>query len=719
MTEPKPKSVWRPILPVPADAFKVPNEHKGRGKPHAIYEYLNLNGELLGFEWMFFTSKGPRALLPMTWCQDQDGAREWRSIQFQRLRPIFGIETLAPSEGGLRLATFAGEAVAPMDVQRDVVICFDAHAAEEARRILPFASISWPGGIGNIDEVDWAQLRGHKSVWIWPTKTGDRMKVRTEEEGEGLLMTRDKQSAWKAVRKLETHLVGLGVSIMGVIDPFADDTVPIGFDAAMAASMGWTEEQTMDWFFAHLCLGAGTDAVQKKWRALKGEADPLVSAETAAEEQSQQQAKRLTWEQNLNRRYGELTGCLANVHDILKHDPEWQGVIAYNEFSLRTVKRKPAPSGGDASDWGDADDTRAAMWLTRKYGITPSSDIVAKAVETLADGNRWNPVLEWLQSLKWDETKRLNTWLATAGGVVDSKYTRRVAAWWLMGAVKRVLQPGCKFDYCLVLQGEQGKGKSTIFSILGGEWFGDTELDFGNKDSIALLAGKLIYEFPELGALARADERRQKAFLTRQQDEYRPVYGRRITRAPRQVVFGGSTNEWEWNKDPTGGRRFWPVTCVGELDHAWLREWRDQLFAEAYVRVQAGERMHPTPEEQKALFDPEQLRIEQQNSYVDLLHDFVWDPYKLDELFSLAEAAAYMKIPPDRLNAQTETKIGIALKKLGCTREEFRNGITRYKYKRPQKASSSEARSPQKNPTLAPAGEVGFVGMDMEGEYGF
>ncbi|HTJ95928.1 MAG TPA: hypothetical protein VL381_00530, partial [Rhodocyclaceae bacterium] len=233
MSETQEKSVWRPILPVPAEVFPRPAEHKARKKPYWTYEYRDLNGNLLGYEDVFFTSTGERLLLPLTWCEDQHGARGWRWIQFQRMRPIFGLDTLGYVEpytdAEIDDAAGRGEVLSPraaqLDLQRDVVICFDAHAAADARRLLPFAALSWPGGIKNIDDVDWALLRGLKNVWIWPPKTADRMKVRANEEGEGLVMTRDKQSAWKAVRKLEAHLVGFGVNIVGVIDPFSDDDV--------------------------------------------------------------------------------------------------------------------------------------------------------------------------------------------------------------------------------------------------------------------------------------------------------------------------------------------------------------------------------------------------------------------------------------------------------------------------------------------------------------
>jgi predicted P-loop ATPase len=303
----------------------------------------------------------------------------------------------------------------------------------------------------------------------------------------------------------------------------------------------------------------------------------------------------------------------------------------------------------------------------------------------------FHPVRDYLQKLKWDGIERLDHWLADFLGAKDREYVRLVSRWWLMGAVKRVLQPGCKFDYCLVLEGEQGKKKSSAFSVIGGEWFGDTDLDFANKDSMIALSGKLVYELAELGALARTDERRQKSFLSRRFDEFRPPYGRTYIKSPRQLVFGGSTNEWEWNKDPTGGRRFWPLEC-GDINIDGLIAARDQLFAEAHHRVLEGEKYWPTAEEQKTLFDPEQLRVEQPDGFIDVLHDWV---NKQVMEFSLAKAIMDgLDLDASKMTRDIQTRVGTALRKLGCERVERRNGAVRFLYKPPVRNEAASTSQP-------------------------
>lgn len=432
----------------------------------------------------------------------------------------------------------------------------------------------------------------------------------------------------------------------------------------LAKAQGWQPPRRPRSGLASTPSGAGAGTAEKPATKPKREFDrPFIPAAVFTRE-------------------GEFTACVSNVYQILVTDRRWSGVVAYDEFALQVVKRKPPPfEFGAVGEWDATDDTRTAMWLTREYHFAPSSAIVAEAIEALGRAQAFHPVRDWLDDQRWDKVKRVDRWLIDFLGVPDTPYIRRVARWWLMGAVARVLKPGCKFDYCLVLCGPQGKGKSTALSILGGTWFGDTDIDLGHKDGMSALRGKWIYEIAELGALARSEERRQKSFLSRQIDEYRPVYGRREIKALRQLVFSGTTNEHEWQKDPTGGRRFWPVECSGTLDLDGLRSVRDQLFAEAYEYVRTHMRYWPTVDEQRALFDPEQIRVEQQDSLVDMLHDWVFA--RVSD-FSMAEAATdCLKMDAAKLTPHIQTRIGVALRKLGCLKVEKRNGMTRFWYRPP------------------------------------
>jgi putative DNA primase/helicase len=671
------KSVWTPVLPVPDDAPPARVRHNDRGDPLRVFSYHDADGQLLGHVCRFISSTGEPLHMPLTWCRDQHEVRTWRWKQFERFRPLYNLD---------------GMAVA--DESDGVLLVFDEHSAEHAKRLVPWLTpVSWPGGVKNIDEVDWSPLKG-RMVFIWPTLERKHAQVRhAKADIPAHALPRDRQPMWRAALKLERIVIGLGGAVISIIDPWPDADRPEGFDAGMAGMQDWTPEQTQAWMEAHMGTGLGSEWSQKVRRArgelVAPEAPPAAASEpisTPFEANASEAVKRI-WVEDLLYKNGDLAACLHNVHQILANRPEWAGVVALDEFSLKVVKRKFPPfEGGAIGEWTDADASRTAMWLQREYGFTPSSSLAQEAVGVLADGNRFHPVRNWMQSLKWDGTERIAHWLIDFLGADDCDYSRHVGKWWLMGAVARAMKPGCKFDYVLVLEGLQGKKKSSAFDALGGEWFGDNDLDFANKDSMLALQGKLIYEIAELGALARSDERKQKSFLSRRFDEFRPPYGRGFVRVPRQLVFCGTTNEWEWNKDPTGGRRFWPIPCkVDEIDVAGIAGVRDQLFAEALHCFEAGDRYWPTADEQKRLFDPEQLKIEQPDAFVDALHDWV---YGRVALFSLAEAAMDgLKMDASKLTRDIQTRIGTALRKLGCSRVEKRNGMTRFWYKPPQESA--------------------------------
>lgn len=382
------------------------------------------------------------------------------------------------------------------------------------------------------------------------------------------------------------------------------------------------------------------------------------------------------WELQLLRKKGEISTCLANAELILSHMPSWKGVIGYDEFAEKTVHRAKPPcsrEGAAEGDWSDHLDMMAAIWMQRAWNVEFSPTTVGQAVEVLARQHRFHPVREALKALlPWDGTRRNSEWLSDYLGVERTEYTALVGQFFLRGMIKRVMEPGCKFDYCLVLEGDQGKGKSTVARILAWHWFCDTDLDLNNKDSMLSLPGHWVYEIAEMGSLMKAEEKKQKSFLSRQEDEYRPPYGKRLIKVPRQSVFIGTTNEEEYLKDATGGRRFWPVLCQGDFDLAGLRDNIEQMLAEALADYYAGERCWPSREEDP-LFVAEQAKRGMPEPFEDLLYTYVKNQLGP---FSMADAAVDgLKLTADKLTPATVTRIGIALKRLRCVRKEDRNAV--------------------------------------------
>jgi predicted P-loop ATPase len=290
---------------------------------------------------------------------------------------------------------------------------------------------------------------------------------------------------------------------------------------------------------------------------------------------------------------GEPRGLVANVLMVMRGHEEWDGVLGFNEFTGTIVARKPppfAPAVCVAQDapWTDQDDIRTTEWMQHR-GINVTPAVVFQAVEVIARENSFHPVREYLEGLVWDGVPRLDGWLTAHLGVPDTLYSKAVGLRWPISAVARIFDPGCKADCMLVLEGQQGIGKSTALKVLGGPWFTDRLSDLSSKDSAMEVQGAWIVEMAELDSISRAAVSATKAFLSRTFDRYRPPYGRRLVKHERQCVFAGTVNvEGGYLRDATGARRFWPVTC-GRVDIDALKRDRDQLWAEAVVRFVGGD----------------------------------------------------------------------------------------------------------------------------------
>jgi putative DNA primase/helicase len=292
----------------------------------------------------------------------------------------------------------------------------------------------------------------------------------------------------------------------------------------------------------------------------------------------------------------------------LRSAPEWAGVIAFDGFRQKTFLINPPwdLNLNEPRAWAEEHDGKTCEWLQRE-GIHCSLDVTAKAVQNIARENTFHPVKDYLCRLEWDGEARVNKWLETYLGVKPKPdapcdgegsrvsphrhYVMAVGRCWLISAIARVMQPGCQADYMLVLEGPQGKKKSTALRILAAPWFTDELAEPGSKDAAIQLQGKWIVEMSELDAIRKSDISTVKAFLTRRSDDFRPPYGRISKDFPRQCVFAGTTNGDDYLKDHTGNRRVWPVAC-GCIDVESLRRDRDQLWAEAFELYKNGSVWH-------------------------------------------------------------------------------------------------------------------------------
>lgn len=325
---------------------------------------------------------------------------------------------------------------------------------------------------------------------------------------------------------------------------------------------------------------------------------------------------------------GKIESTIDNALLIMIHDPALRGQYHYDEFRERPVVGGNLP-WQDMKDrttdcWSDSDDAGLRRYLEKIYDID-SAVKIRDAVELAMLQNKRHPVREYLRGLTWDGVKRADAIFVDYLDAADTVYTREVTRKSLLGAVARIMKPGCKHDHILVLVGPQGCRKSTTIAKLGKAWFSDSLFTLTGKEAYEQLQGCWIIEMGEMAATRKAELEQIKHFTSKQSDSFRAAYARRTQDHPRQCAFFGSTNDDEFLKDPTGGRRFWPVVVTArgcELADAFTEDLVDQVWAEIVVRYDAGEKWHLSSEVEAMACEVQAAHTEM-NGKLGLIENFL------------------------------------------------------------------------------------------------
>lgn len=302
------------------------------------------------------------------------------------------------------------------------------------------------------------------------------------------------------------------------------------------------------------------------------------------------------WKKKLatNKR-GEALSTIPNVALILDNDPLLAGRVERDLFAHRDAVVKRLPWRAAGGYWDNTDDANLRGYLEKIYGISGQQKIY-DGYEVALTKRAKHPVVEFIDGLpKWDGVPRLDTLLIDYLGAPDTPLVREMTRKAFTACVARIKDPGCKFDYVLIIQGGEGIGKSSLLREMGGQWFGDSVGTIGGKEGMEALQGVWVVELGELNAVKRSDVEATKAFISRRVDSFRPAYGRKKENYPRQCVFFGTTNEELPLKGDTGNRRFWVVKCAGGAKKSpWedLPRERAQLWAEAVERWKEGEPLY-------------------------------------------------------------------------------------------------------------------------------
>jgi hypothetical protein len=625
VAKPRDSEGWQTVLPVPEFApeptfwhrYRNSEEHKD---PIAHLAKYVIDGALMGYVVRFTTSDGGKETLPHTWCLSaRDSACKWHWKTWDEPRPLYFPGGVSPVAASMpTVVVVEGEKKA--GILHDLL---DAHAKGV------YLVASWPGGCKAWQKADWSWLNGC-NVLLWPDCDGKREPLNKAERDACLddaardtaqamkpVLPADKQPGMKAMLSIGAMLrdaQACTVQLLPIPDPLA---VPDGWDCADAITTdGWDAPRVLAFFAqAYALAPASTD------QASQGASDADSGAkkiEGLINIDEPVNPKLPYW----LKPYFDADKCRWNVSrklviKALEHDPVLAPVLGLNELSNNIEARCawPWPHGKEGPVTGSAD-LMLGQYLTRTYGL-PSIARAAliEGIETVAHSRLFHPVREYLAALKHDGVARIDKWLIYAIGETPEtlqapvrEYLALVGRYWLLGMVNRVMEPGCKFDYCPVLEGAGGLGKSTMVEVLAGtRFFSDTHFDVGRgKDGQEQVQGLWIYEIAELANFGKAEIGLIKAFISGKVDRYRPSYGHTVESYARQCLLVGTTNEATYLRDRTGNRRFWPIPVRHRIKIGWLRKQRDQLLAEAFALYLQGVPYTPGYEDELRLFVPMQ-----------------------------------------------------------------------------------------------------------------
>ena len=744
---------WKTMMPVPPHAPQATFKH-----PHRKIEDIahtatyQMGGQLLGYVVRFTTSDGGKETLPYTWCiSERDGSCAWKWKTWDEPRPLY---VPAGSMPGLRTVVLVeGEKKAG-----------ELHALLEAAHPGIYLVASWVGGCNGWKKALWDWLKDC-TVLLWPDCDAKREKLTPAQKkscADDLalqvlqqaqpLLVKNEQPGMKAMLGIGALLVaehGCTVQLLPIPEPGAVDD---GWDCGDAINTdGWDAARVLAFFGQAQPLPAGDDAAAagaaggggKKPPADRPDGSEAGDSGSDDDDSVMVGGKRIPkwlgyyYDADKKRWFTSRKMVIA----CLQHDPLLCDVLGLNQLSNTVDARQAWPwLHAKAGPITGAIDLLLGNYLTATYGLPsiPRAALI-EAIETVAHARPFHPIREWLASLKHDGTTRIDGWLIHALGESPEtlapsicEYLRLVGRYWLLGMVNRVMEPGCKFDYCPVLEGPGGYRKSTLVEALASPaYFSDTHFDVARgKEGQEQVQGLWLYEIAELANFGKAEIGLIKAFITAKVDRYRPSYGRVVESFMRQCVLAGTTNERTYLRDRTGNRRFWPIPVNKVINIAFVLKYRERIFAEAYALYLEGAAYTPSIADELRLFVPMQEARLVETAVISEMMSLLTRQGKsegpsaivngLTEFVTIAEMCTALGVDAAKSSPAVEAQIRSFFDHEGWERvKKQRNGVRSPGWARPAvwpKPDANEAAVAPTNKTTAPLSAAGQLNQAQEAD---
>lgn len=361
-----------------------------------------------------------------------------------------------------------------------------------------------------------------------------------------------------------------------------------------------------------------------------------------------------------NGQTGHVINNLYNVRTIIEMIPGLSNNLWYDDFHHKFMGKK---ADGKIIEWADEDDLQLCMFMQKQLNMAQLKDeMVRKARIAHSMENVRNEPREWMETLQWDGTKRVESFFAEYMGCVDGEYTQAVSKNFWVSMVARIMMPGCKVDNMVILEGPQGAGKSKALKAIGGKWYVECNEPLHSKDFLLVTHGNLIVEIGELDSFNKAETNTIKKVVSTAVDRFRAPYARGARDYPRQCIFVGTTNDDDYLKDATGGRRFWPIAC-GDLKYDLIVEHREQLFAEAAILYNAGANWWEVPEMSNII----QASRTEEDPWTDKIEEYLEKQRALnrDYVTVVDILEKCLEFDTDKMDRRHSLRVGKVLKILG------------------------------------------------------
>lgn len=611
-TEEKPVIVLPKIILPPENAPKCNFNHYKYGEPSAIYPYRNENADLIYYMCRYETPTG-KQFFPFSFFNDNT----WKMKAQEIPRPLFILDEVSTTDLPILIVEGEKAALAAQKFVSEV-----------------YTVTTWSNGSQSFSKSNWKPLYG-KSILLWPD--GD-------------------ESGIKAMNQI-AKILSPHCPEIKIIEVSSDDN---GADAA-------------DYEFT--------------WNEFKSWAKPKIKLYSHVQEPELLNSKKNSdpnelvidgsiysiWEKIgvAQTASGQAVCNLDNVLRVLEGFPLFTNILWFDEFHQKyyTLWQSSTPR-----EWSDIDDFRLTSFLQRSLGFKSISDNdVNKAIRLHGKNNTKNEPKDWLNSLIWDNESRISDFFKNAAGALENEYVQSASQNFWLTMVARILRPGCQVDNMIVLEGNQGKGKTSLLRAIGQNWYSSVKEKVDSNNFFQIMEGKLLLEIAELDSFNRAEITRIKQVVSDPIDRYRTPYDKKPEDHPRQSIFVGTTNEYAYLRDDTGGRRFWPVKC-GSIDLIYAQTYRDQLFAEAVNLFKSGATWWLMPESTQ----DEQEQRRQIDPWEDLILDFAMQKFEVTTLEIMNSCLHIEKSKQSRFD---EMRIGKILLKLKWNRTRKRlNGDLRWIY---------------------------------------